>query len=118
MWHPFKKKKQEEELKEKLENLRPELISTYVIQWNYAEDIGENEELLASDVPFCFNGRAASAIQADVEFNNNGTYTVGKRTLLFLNGQNHPIVIDVPFNEFKKHWQEIQTNIILNDQQL
>jgi hypothetical protein len=114
MW-PFKKKEKEQK-KLNLADVQPELITTYVIQWNFNEDISDSEELFAADVPFCFNGRAAVAIQADVEFLSNGTYHVGRKTQLFLQGSPHPIIIDVPFNEFKKHWQEIQTNIIINDQ--
>jgi len=114
MW-PFKNKEKKEDMA-KLAELQPELVSTFVVQWNFNEEIGDNEELFAADLPFCFNRRAAVAIQADVEFLSNCKYHVGKKTQLFLQGSVHPIIIDVPFNEFKKHWQEIQTNIILNDQ--
>jgi len=108
----FKKKKEQSvDLNEKL---LPELCSTYIIQWNYTEDIG-NEATYAENIPFMFDARKCVGIQAEVEFRADGTYYVGQRTLALMQGVDNALVIDVPYNEFKKHFQELKSNIINND---
>jgi|APGre2960657404_1045060.scaffolds.fasta_scaffold292553_2 hypothetical protein len=114
MW-PFKKKvKQAVKPEELLKDLQPTLCSTYVIQWNYAEDL-ENEAIFADNVPLAFDAREAIAIQAEVEFSADGTYKVGHKTLVFLKGAGAPFIVDVPYNEFKKYWQEFKTNEAYNE---
>lgn len=106
-----KKKKEVVDLNAKL---LPEMCSTYVIQWNYTEDIG-NESTHAENVPFLFDARKCAAIQAEVEFKSDGSYYVGQRTLAIMQGYDNAFIIDVPYNEFKKHFQELKSNIITND---
>lgn len=106
-----KKKEQKVDLNAKL---LPELCSTVVIQWNYSEEIGM-ESLLADNIPFMFDARKCVGIQADVDFRSDGTYYVGGRTLVLMQGMDNPMVVDVPYNEFKKHYQELKSNIIVND---
>lgn len=107
----FRKKKEPIDLNAKL---LPELCSTYVVQWNYSEDIG-NEAIIAENIPFMFDARKCVGIQAEVEFKSDGTYYVGQRTLALMQGIDNPMIIDVPYNEFKKHYQELKSNIITND---
>lgn len=107
----FKKKKEQVDLNAKL---LPELCSTYVVQWNYSEDIG-NEAIIAENIPFMFDARKCVGIQAEVEFKSNGQYSVGERTLVIMQGIDAPIIVDVPYNQFKKNFQELKSNIITND---
>lgn len=107
----FRKKKEPIDLNAKL---LPEMCSTLVIQWNYSEDIAL-ESTYAENVPFLFDARKCAAIQADVEFRSDGTYYVGQRTLVIMQGYESAFIIDVPYNEFKKHFQELKSNIITND---
>lgn len=114
MW-PFKKKvKQAVKPEELLKDLQPTLCSTYVIQWNYAEEL-ENEAIFADNVPLAFDAKEAVAIQAEVEFAGDGTYKVGHKTLVFIKGVGAPFIVDVPYNEFKKYWQEFKTNEAYNE---
>jgi hypothetical protein len=107
----FRKKQEPIDLNAKL---LPELCSCRIIQWNYSEDIGL-ESTYAEDIPFMFDARMCIGIQAEVEFKADGTYYVGQRTLALMNGVDNAIVIDVPYNEFKKHFQELKSNIMTND---
>jgi hypothetical protein len=107
----FKRKKEPIDLNAKL---LPELCSCTIIQWNYSEDIGL-ESTYAEDIPFMFDARNCVGVQAEVEFRADGTYYVGQRTLALMKGIDSAIVIDVPYNEFKKHFQELKSNIITND---
>jgi hypothetical protein len=107
----FRKKKEPVDLNAKL---LPELCSCTIIQWNYSDDIGM-EAIYAEDIPFMFDARKCVGVQAEVEFRNDGTYYVGQRTLALMQGVDNAIVIDVPYNEFKKHFQELKSNIITND---
>jgi len=107
----FKKKKEQVDLNAKL---LPELCSTYVVQWNYTEDIGA-EATYADEVPFLFDARKCVGIQAEVEFKSNGQYTVGERTLVIMQGIDAPIIVDVPYHIFKKNFQELKSNIMTND---
>jgi hypothetical protein len=107
----FKRKKEPIDLNAKL---LPELCSCTIIQWNYTDDIGL-EATYAEDIPFMFDARKCVGIQAEVEFRKDGTYYVGERTLAIMQGVDNAIVIDVPYKEFKKHFQELKSNIITND---
>lgn len=114
MW-PFKKKsKLALKPEEMIKDLQPTLCSTYVIQWNYADEL-ENEATFAENVPLAFDAKEAVAIQAEVEFAADGTYKVGHKTLVFLKGAPTPFIVDVPYNEFKKYWQEFKTNQMYNE---
>jgi len=107
----FRRKKEPIDLNAKL---LPELCSCTIIQWNYSEDIGL-ESTYAEDIPFMFDARKCVGIQAEVEFRKDGTYYVGERTLALMQGIDNAIVIDVPYNQFKKNFQELKSNIITND---
>lgn len=107
----FKRKKEPVDLNAKL---LPELCSCTIIQWNYTDDIGL-EATYAEDIPFMFDARKCVGIQAEVEFRKDGTYYVGERTLAIMQGVDNAIVIDVQYNEFKKHFQELKSNIMTND---
>jgi len=107
----FRKKKEPIDLNAKL---LPELCSCTIIQWNYTDEIGL-EATYAEDIPFMFDARKCVGIQAEVEFRKDGTYYVGERTLALMQGIDSAIVIDVPYNQFKKNFQELKSNIITND---
>jgi hypothetical protein len=109
----FKSKKKKEELSAPL----PVLCSTYCVVWNSEEEIESNpgQGLYADFVPIIFDVTKVTAIQADVEFRNDGSAAVGSRTLLYLVGSSEPLIIDCPYNTFVESFTLLKSNEAYNN---
>lgn len=109
----FKSKKKKEEDSTPL----PVLCSTYCVVWNSEEEIESNpgQGLYADFVPIIFDVTKVTAIQADVEFRNDGSAAVGSRTLLYLVGSSDPLIIDCPYNTFVESFTLLKSNEAYNN---
>jgi hypothetical protein len=92
----------------------PTLCSTVCVVWNNEEDIAGNAQLYCDSVPIIFDITKVSAIQADVEFKDNGSISVGNRTLLYLVGADDPLIIDQPYNTFSEYFNLLKSNEVYN----
>lgn len=108
------KKKKEEEVRE---GPLPTLCSTYCVVWNNEEEIESNpgQGLYADYVPIIFDVTKVSAIQADVEFRNDGSASIGSRTLIYLVGADEPLIIDSPYKTFVEYFTLLKSNEAYNN---
>jgi len=100
--------------KQKESTLLPTLCSTICVVWNNEDDVIGNAQLYCDNVPIIFDISKVSAIQADVEFKENGTINIGDRTLLYLVGADDPLIIDQPFNTFLEYFNLLKSNEVHN----
>lgn len=109
----FKSKKKKEEDLTPL----PVLCSTYCVVWNSEEEIENNpgQGLYTDFVPIIFDVTKVSAIQADVEFRNDGSASVGSRTLIYLLGSEEPLIIDCPYKTFVETFTLLKSNEAYNN---
>jgi len=104
----FKSKKKEQEESVPL----PVLCSTYCVVWNSEEEIEANpsQGLYTDYVPIIFDVTKVTAIQADVEFRNDGSASIGSRTLIYLIGSSEPLIVDSPYKTFVEYFTLLKSN--------
>lgn len=104
----FKSKKKEQEESGPL----PVLCSTYCVVWNSEEEIESNpgQGLYTDYVPIIFDVTKVTAIQADVEFRNDGSVSIGSRTLIYLIGSSEPLIVDSPYKTFVEYFTLLKSN--------
>lgn len=100
--------------RKKEENPLPTLCSTICVVWNNEEEITGNAQLYCDAVPIIFDITKIAAIQADVEFKDNGSIAVGNRTLLYIVGCNDPLIIDQPYKNFSEYFNLLKSNEVHN----
>ena len=92
----------------------PTLCSTICIVWNNEDDVSGSAQLYCDSVPIIFDITKIAAIQADVEFKDNGAISVGNRTLLYIVGADDPLIIDQPFKTFSEYFNLLKSNEVYN----
>jgi hypothetical protein len=109
----FKSKKKREEESAPL----PVLCSTYCVVWNTEEDVENNpsQSLYTDYVPIIFDVTKVTAIQAEVEFRNDGSAAIGSRTLIYLIGSGEPLIIDCPYKTFVESFTLLKSNEAYNN---
>ena len=109
----FKSKKKKEQESAPL----PVLCSTYCVVWNSEEEIESNpsQGLYTDCVPIIFDVTKVTAIQAEVEFRNDGSAAIGSRTLIYLIGSGEPLIIDCPYKTFVESFTLLKSNEAYNN---
>jgi hypothetical protein len=92
----------------------PTLCSTICVVWNNEEDISGSAQLYCDSIPIIFDVTKIVAIQADVEFKENGSVAIGNRTLLYIVGADEPLIIDQPYNTFSEYFTLLKSNEVYN----
>jgi hypothetical protein len=112
----FKSKKKREEEEDEKKPL-PVLCSTTCVVWNSEEEIESNpgQGLYADFVPIIFDITKVAAIQADVEFRNDGSASIGSRTLVYITGSTEPLIIDAPYKSFVEYFTLLKSNEFYNN---
>jgi hypothetical protein len=112
----FKSKKRKEEEEDDARPL-PVLCSTTCVVWNTEEEIESNpsQGLYAEYVPIIFDITKVAAIQADVEFRNDGSASIGSRTLVYIIGSTDPLIIDAPYKSFLEYFTLLKSNEFHNN---
>jgi hypothetical protein len=112
----FKSKKRREEEEEDKKPL-PVLCATVCVVWNSEEEIEANpsQGLYTDSVPIIFDITKVAAIQADVEFRNDGSASIGSRTLIYITGSTEPLIIDAPYQSFVEYFTLLKSNEFHNN---
>jgi hypothetical protein len=112
----FKSKKRKEEEEDDKKPL-PVLCATVCVVWNTEEEIEANpgQGLYTDSVPIIFDITKVAAIQADVEFRNDGSASIGSRTLIYITGSTEPLIIDAPYQSFVEYFTLLKSNEFHNN---
>ena len=114
MFFKSRKRKEEEEDDKKP---FPVLCSTVCVVWNTEEEVEANpgQGVFTDSVPIIFDITKVAAIQADVEFRNDGSVAIGSRTLIYITGSTEPLIIDAPYNSFVEYFTLLKSNEFHNN---
>jgi hypothetical protein len=112
----FKSKKRREEEEDDKKPL-PVLCATVCVVWNTEEEIEANpgQSVYTDSVPIIFDITKVAAIQADVEFRNDGSASIGSRTLIYITGSTEPLIIDAPYQAFLEYFTLLKSNEFHNN---
>jgi hypothetical protein len=112
----FKSKKKREEEEDDKKPL-PVLCATVCVVWNTEEEIEANpgQSVYTDSVPIIFDITKVAAIQADVEFRNDGSASIGSRTLIYITGSTEPLIIDAPYTSFVEYFTLLKSNEFHNN---
>lgn len=107
----FKPKKENKRIEEEYTPL-PVMCSTVCVVWNTEEEIESNpgQAPFMDNVPIILDVTKIAAVQADVEFRNDGSAAVGSRTLVYIVGSSEPLIIDTPYKNFLEYFTLLKSN--------
>lgn len=112
----FKPKKENKYIEEEYTPL-PVMCSTVCVVWNTEDEIESNpgQAPFMDNVPIILDVTKIAAVQADVEFRNDGSAAVGSRTLVYIVGSSEPLIIDTPYKNFLEYFTLLKSNEYYNN---